>query len=87
MALTALTVWVATIDLGFFNTIAALSIAIVKAGLVILFFMHLLHSPPQTKLFWVAAAFWVIVMIVLAIGDYGSRDWQWKKMEGWENIR
>ena len=44
MVLTALTVWVSFHDFGAFNVSIALGIAIVKATLVILFFMHVAHS-------------------------------------------
>ena len=58
LALTFLTVVVARIDLGRFNTIVALTIAVTKAVLVVLFFMHVYHSSRLTKLTVVAVHDW-----------------------------
>ncbi|MBI2221155.1 MAG: cytochrome C oxidase subunit IV family protein [Acidobacteria bacterium] len=44
MVLTGVTVWVAFLDLKFMNTIVALTIAVTKATLVVLFFMHVKYS-------------------------------------------
>jgi cytochrome c oxidase subunit 4 len=52
-----------------------LSIAVCKAALVILFFMHVLISP---RLVWVVVAmsiFWLGVLLVLTLADYHSRGW------------
>jgi cytochrome c oxidase subunit 4 len=44
LALTGITLWVARVDLGFLNVVAALTIATAKASLVVLFFMDLRHE-------------------------------------------
>lgn len=44
MALTAVTVAVARVDLGFLNIVAALGVASVKASLVVFLFMHLKYE-------------------------------------------
>ena len=49
LVLTVATTVVATIDLGPFNVVVALFIAVVKMMLVALFFMHLRHSTILTK--------------------------------------
>jgi cytochrome c oxidase subunit 4 len=70
---TGLTVWASTLELGIWNTPVALAIAITKALLVILFFMHVKYSP---RLVWVtlaAAFFWLFHMIIGTIADYVSR--------------
>lgn len=75
LVLTFLTVWVSRIDLGAFNTTVALAIAVVKAGLVILFFMHVIHS---TRLTWVVVLgsfLWLGVLFVLTFSDYLTRHW------------
>jgi cytochrome c oxidase subunit IV len=75
MLLTALTVWVSRIDLGALNVPVAMGVAIVKATLVILFFMHVLHS---TRLTWVvvlSAFLWLGVLFVLTLSDYMTRGW------------
>ena len=53
MVCTGLTVWVSYFDLGPLNTIVALAIAIFKAVLVVLFFMHVKYS---LKLTWAVIA-------------------------------
>jgi cytochrome c oxidase subunit IV len=72
---TGLTVLVAFYDLGFFNNVMMLTIACVKALLVILFFMHVRWS---SKLTWVVAAsgfFWLLIMFSITMSDYLSRGW------------
>jgi cytochrome c oxidase subunit IV len=75
MILTVLTVWVSRIDLGAFNTTVAMAIAIVKATVVILWFMHVIHSPRLTWLVVIASFLWLAVMFVLFFADYATRGW------------
>jgi cytochrome c oxidase subunit IV len=84
LALTALTTAVAFVDLGSLNTVAALAIAVCKASLVILFFMHLKYSPGMTRIVLVAALFWLAILLVLAMGDYATRNWT-PVSGGWES--
>lgn len=75
LALTATTTAVAFAPLGEWHTAAALAIAAAKAVLVLLFFMHLLHS---TRLSWVAVAagvFFLGIMLTLTFADYLTRHW------------
>lgn len=73
---TALTVWIAFQDLGALNTPVALGIAIVKATLVILYFMHVKYSPRLTKLVVLASVFWLGILLVMTMGDYATRSWR-----------
>ncbi len=73
MVLTAITVGVAFLDLGVLNDVVALAIAMLKATLVILFFMHVRHSRTMTKLTLVAAFFWLAILIGLTMADYLTR--------------
>lgn len=75
MVFTTITVVVAFINLGALNFPVAISIAIVKATLVILFFMHLKYSSQLTKLICGAAFFFLIVLFGLTMSDYLSRGW------------
>lgn len=71
---TVLTAWVATIDLGPFNTVVALTIATFKASLVVLIFMHVKYtSEKMTKAIVIAAVFWLLLLLVLSLTDYSSR--------------
>jgi cytochrome c oxidase subunit IV len=75
MVLTALTVFAANIDLGSekINTVVALTIAVTKAMLVVLYFMHVRYS---SRLTWVVVAggfLWLLIMFGLTLSDYLSR--------------
>jgi len=76
MFCTYLTWQVAFFDLGVFNTVVALGIAVFKAVLVLLFFMHLRHG---TRLTWVvvlSGVFWLAILLVVTMGDYLTRGWK-----------
>jgi cytochrome c oxidase subunit IV len=75
LALTLLTVGAAHVDLGPLNIALALGIAICKALLVMLFFMHLRYS---THLTWIVAAagvIWLGHLILFSMIDYLTRSW------------
>jgi cytochrome c oxidase subunit IV len=75
LALTALTTAVAFYDLGRWNTIAALAIAVTKMLLVILFFMHLKYSSGLTRLVLLAGFFWFAILVALTLSDELTRNW------------
>ena len=75
MLLTALTVWAAFQDFGTFNTVVALTIAIVKATLVILIFMHVLYSSSLVRVAAVAGFVWLLILFGFTITDVISRGW------------
>ena len=57
---TAATVMVAFIDLGGqFNTIVALTVAVIKATLVVLYFMHVRYSSRLTWVIVGSGLFWL----------------------------
>jgi cytochrome c oxidase subunit IV len=71
---TFLTAWIATVDLGPFNTVVALVIATCKASLVALIFMHVKYtSEKMTKAILISAVFWLILLLGLSLADYSSR--------------
>lgn len=72
---TALTVFASYLELGIFNPIVALTIAVIKAVLVILFFMHIRYSSKLTMLTVAAGFFTLIVLITMTMTDYISRAW------------
>jgi cytochrome c oxidase subunit 4 len=74
MVLTAITVAVAFLHLGPFNDVLALTIAVSKACLVILYFMHVRHSSPLSKAVVVSGFVWLLFLIALTLGDYLTRD-------------
>ncbi|HMJ06913.1 MAG TPA: cytochrome C oxidase subunit IV family protein [Chthoniobacterales bacterium] len=75
LALLALTIGVAYVDLGPLNTAVAMAISLAKGALIILFFMHVRYSRPILWLFVGAGFFWLGIMFVLALSDYMTRGW------------
>ena len=79
MLCTFLTVTAAKIDLNQYfsglNVIVALTIAVFKASLVVLFFMHAKYSPKRTQLVIIASVFWLAIMLFMTMSDYISRPW------------
>ena len=73
MVLSAITVGAAFINLGVFNPIVALTIAIIKATLVILFFMHVKYSSRLTKITVVLSFFFVAILFAETFMDYATR--------------
>lgn len=74
MVLLVVTVWVAFHHFGVFNPIIAVSIALIKAVLVILFFMHVRHGSHLTWVFAAAGFFFLSIMIVFIMSDVLSRN-------------
>jgi cytochrome c oxidase subunit IV len=70
---TYLTWQVAYFDLGKLNTVAALSIAGLKAGLVVWFFMHARSSPRLILLIALGGLLWLMILLALTAGDYLTR--------------
>ncbi len=73
---TVLTVVASRFDLGMWNTPIALVIATIKAVLVILFFMHVIHSTRLTWVVIIASFLWLGVLFLLTFTDYLTRLWQ-----------
>jgi cytochrome c oxidase subunit 4 len=70
---TYLTWQIAYFDLGVLNTVAAVAIAVFKAALVVLFFMHVRYG---ARLIWVVvigSVFWLGILLTLTSGDYLTR--------------
>ena len=77
LAGTGITVAAAFIDLGPFNTIVALTIATIKATLVVLFFMHVKYTHEKmTGLVVASAIFWLFILLALSMADYTTRLWR-----------
>ena len=76
MVCTAITVAVAFIDMGPLNTLVALAIAVLKATLVVLFFMHVKYSTRLTWAVVVGSVFWLAILLALTFGDYLTRPWR-----------
>jgi cytochrome c oxidase subunit 4 len=70
-----LTVAVAFVDLGPLNFVVAITIAITKAVLIILYFMHVRYSSRMTWVFAGAAFIWLALLLSMTMADYISRSW------------
>jgi cytochrome c oxidase subunit 4 len=80
MVLLVVTYIAAKIDLdhmaGGLNLIVAMTIAIIKALMVVLIFMHVKQG---TQLIWVfvgASFMWLAIMFIMFFSDYATRGWQ-----------
>ena len=74
MFLTLLTVLAAKIDLGSFNIVLAMLIAIAKSTLVLLFFMHLYYDNKTNLLFFLGSVLFLIIFISFTYFDVAYRD-------------
>jgi cytochrome c oxidase subunit 4 len=75
LVLTVTTVVVAEAELEHLHTPVALAIAGLKAALVVLIFMHALHSTRLTWVVIIGAVFWLVIMFALTLSDYLTRGW------------
>jgi cytochrome c oxidase subunit 4 len=73
--LTTASVEVTGHDFGPFNLIVALGIAVTKASLVVLFFMHARYSPKLTGLVIASSVAFFVILVFLTLTDYMARPW------------
>jgi cytochrome c oxidase subunit 4 len=75
VALTVMTVVAATFDFGHLNVIVALGIAITKATLVVLYFMHARYAGGLTGLVILSSVAFFFILVFLTLSDYVTRSW------------
>lgn len=75
---TGLTSWVSYLELGPWNVVVALAIAVTKASLVVWFFMGVRYTTTLTRLFVVGGLVWLSIMILITFSDYNSRNWTYQ---------
>lgn len=75
LLLLLLTTALAYLNLGWMSLVIALTIAITKTVLVVCFFMEVRNDQPLTRVFTLTGVFWLLILISLALTDYGSRNW------------
>ena len=73
MVLLVITLIAASWPLGALNLPIAMAIAVAKALLVIIFFMHLGYGSHLTKFFAGATLLWLAILFIFIMGDYVSR--------------
>ncbi len=81
LVLTYVTVQVAMLDFGRLSIVVALTVAVVKATLVLLYFMHIRYSDKLNWVFLGAGVLWLSIMLAFTFGDYLSRPWE--SAPGW----
>jgi cytochrome c oxidase subunit 4 len=75
IVLTVVTTAAAFVDLGYLNTVVALVIAVCKATMVVLFFMHLKEQTGLTRIVIIVAVLWLTVLIGITASDVFTRHW------------
>ncbi len=73
VVLTLVTTEVAFFDFGLLNPVIALTIAVVKATVVVLYFMHMKYSSRLTMIIGGAGIFWLGILLTLTMSDYFAR--------------
>jgi cytochrome c oxidase subunit 4 len=75
MAFTAITVFAAFVNLGPLNNFVALGIAVAKATLVILYFMHVKGNTKLVPVVILSGLFFLFILFLFLAADYGTRGW------------
>ena len=75
LLLLLVTVAVSYIHLGWLNPAAAVGIAVVKATIIILYFMHVRYSPRLVWVFVAAGFFWLCILFAITFSDYLTRGY------------
>jgi cytochrome c oxidase subunit 4 len=75
LVLTFTTYGVAYVPLGEWHVPVALGIAVIKAALVVLIFMHLSESSKLTWLVVASGLFTLSLLVGLTLSDYWTRSW------------
>src|SRR5713101_7478247 len=72
LILAGVTTWVSFQPLGHWHTPIAVGIAITKATLVVLYFMHAIESDKLVHLVIITALLWLAIMLGGVLSDYLS---------------
>jgi len=75
VVLTVITVQVAGHDFGELNLVVALAVAVTKATLVVLYFMHARYSERLTRVVIASSVAFLAILLFLLLTDYVSRPW------------
>ncbi|HTS00914.1 MAG TPA: cytochrome C oxidase subunit IV family protein [Thermoanaerobaculia bacterium] len=75
LAFTALTVAASYVDLGWANNAVAIGIALAKATLVVLFFMHVKENTRLVPAVIFSGLFMLAILLGNLLADYGTRGW------------
>lgn len=75
MAFLLATVLASDLPDGFPHLLIAMTIALIKAVLIVLFFMHVYYSAPLTWITAIGSFLWVGLLLGFLLSDYWSRNW------------
>ena len=75
IVLMVLTIVASYLNLGPFNLAVAMIIAVVKATLVVMFFMHVKYSGRLIWIYSAGAFLWLAILLALTYSDYLTRGW------------
>lgn len=75
LALTALNIALAQVNLGGFNNVIALGIATLEVIIMAVVFMRLRSSPAMTRLVAIAGLFWLGILMSGTLDDVLTRNW------------
>ena len=75
LVLLVLTVVAAGIEHALVNIVTAITIASVKALLIVLYFMHVRYSSSLSRVFATGGIIWLVIMLALTLSDYTTRGW------------
>jgi cytochrome c oxidase subunit IV len=64
------------VNAGKLNFVIAFSIAMTKALLIILFFMHIYYSHPLIRLIAASGFFFLVILIFFTLCDFDTRDYR-----------
>jgi cytochrome c oxidase subunit 4 len=78
IVLTGVTSAVSYLELGEWNVVVALLIALTKASLVAWIFMGVRYSTTLTRLFCVAGLVWLVILVLITYSDYSTRNWTYQ---------
>jgi len=73
LGLALLTTLLGFINMGPFNNVVAIAIAVCKASLIALFFMHARYEGKLIRVVMSAGVIWILILISLTISDYVTR--------------
>lgn len=75
LALTLLTTLISFLDLGPFSMVIAVAIAVAKASLIVLFFMHAFYEFKLVRVIVAGGIIWFLILTGLTMNAYISRGW------------
>jgi cytochrome c oxidase subunit IV len=74
LILTFITVGASYVNFGNWNVVIAIVIATMKASLVALFFMHLIHDKPTSAVIFLISVLFLALFLISVYTDYAERD-------------